>query len=896
MNRTESIKRFLTARTHADLAWLYCADMECQVNVAKDNGEPIQGEYRGKTWRGWTDGLATWKPFRIPWNAMSNPTYEDKPLRFDLGEHAEGIGMTGWDWKNKVSRWVGYDFDAIVGHSDKHTRKLTPDQLSDVLNALKGIPWVTIRKSSSGNGLHVYVFLDEIPTETHTEHAALARAILGRMSASAGFPFESNLDVCGGNMWVWHRRMAGTDGLSLIKAGETLEEAPSNWREHVKVISGSRKRLAIPGSNDTNSLDELLGKKQNTPLDAEHKKLITWLEGSQCLWWWDQDHYMLVTHTLTVKRAHTDLQLKGRFETNSDNLTGYAADHNCFLYPLPGGSWSVRRYGMGTEEHSSWEQDGAGWTRCFLNKIPDLNTACRSFGGLESPKGGYIFREASVAAQALAAMGVFISVSTAQQSRKCVVKEHRDGRILLEIEHDPHDRGDEMKGWLADKGKWTRFYNAPASARPGEAETLGYDDFVRHIVTTAGADCGWVIKNEDRWVVEPYKHVAVALSSLGHNGGDINSIMGTSVLKCWSLVNNPFQAEYPGNRQWNRDAAQLRVRPSLDKDVLCYPTWTKVLAHTGSGLDEALRDSPWACANGIQSGGDYLKCWLAALIQYPTQPLPYLFFYGPQNSGKSILHEIFEQLLTKGYKRADQAIKSKGDFNAELEGAVLCIIEETNLRQNADAYNKIKDWVTAPSLSIHQKGKTPFLTRNTTHWIQCANDHTYCPIFPGDTRITMSYVRPLDPLELIPKERLLSQLESEASDFLAELQRMELPPSGDRLRVPVVSTSEKRAVEATNESPVMSFIRERCDIEDGYWIKFSEFYDELLKSLEPDEIGRHTKIFVGRQLPPTCPKARSRTDSQQHIGNIKWKGKSSTRVTGRYAIHGDFLDVVGAKS
>ena len=38
----------------------------------------------------------------------------------------------------------------------------------------------------------------------------------------------------------------------------------------------------------------------------------------------------------------------------------------------------------------------------------------------------------------------------------------------------------------------------------------------------------------------------------------------------------------------------------------------------------------------------------------------------------------------------------------------------------------------------------PYSAVNTTHWIQCTNDQNSLKVFPGDTRITMMYVAPLD--------------------------------------------------------------------------------------------------------------------------------------------------------
>jgi len=888
--KTQAVNLFLRAKTHADLANLYSLNMECQVNVAQDGGERVEDSFKGRTWHGWTDGLTTWKSFRIPYKASTDPEYTDYEMKYDLASHVEAIGMTGWDWKNRVSKWVAYDFDAIVGHSDKHANKLTNKELDAVRDAACEIDWVTVRKSTSGSGLHIYVLLDDIPTSNHNEHAALGRSILGMMSAITGFDFASKVDICGGNMWVWHRKMEGTEGLKIIKQGCKLLDVPSNWMDHVQVITGSRRKN-LPQDIDAGSAEdlfaELTGQRPKVPLDADHKRLIEYLRESNALWWWDQDHHMLVSHTHYLKLAHVELTLKGFFESNTDasNLN----EQNCFLFPLRKGGWTVRRYSIGVQEHESWSQDGAGWTRCFFNREPDLQTAARAFGGLEDPKGGFILREAEIAEKVGELLGVRLNVGTPMRGRETHLKEHRDGRLLVEVERKEQDLADEMKGWLPKKDKWIKMFNAQV-ASPTEPDVGNYDDMVRHLVTETSEDYGWMIKSDSTWRSEPLTHIRVALMSLGMNNKDVTGVLGSSIFKCWRVVNKPFQPEYPGDREWNRNAAQLKYLPSKDKENLNYRTWQRLLDHCGSGLDESVRHDPWCRANGIVKGGDYLKCWIASLFQEPLEPLPYLFLYGPQNSGKSILHESLSLLLTKGYKRADAALISQAGFNAELEGALICVVEETDLKKNNIAYNRIKDWVTSRELNIHCKGKTPYHISNATHWIQCANDHQACPIFTGDTRITMCYVEPLSPIDLIPKRDLIIMLEKEAGDFMASVLDLELPASIDRLNVPVLSTEDKTIVQQLNQTDLERFISEKCSYANGIEIKFSEFVEQFHEWIDPNEIHRWSKIRVGRELPPQFPKGRSRQTGQFYIGNIGWANNEHPTNLPKLTINDGFLE------
>lgn len=893
ITKSIAIQRFLNHFTHPDLASLYSIDMECQVNVAQDGGIRIDDVFQGKRWHGWTDNITTWKSFRIPYKANTNPEYEDKEIKFDLAAHVEGIGMTGWDWKNKLSRWVAYDFDAIIGHSSKHPKKLTNEELEKVRQAAFDIPWVTIRKSTSGKGLHLYVFLEPIQTENHNEHSALARAILGQMSAIAGFNFQSHVDNCGGNMWVWHRKMLNTDGLTIIKQGSILpsSEIPANWKDHIKVVSGHKRRSLpqnIEEKNQENIFEELCGRHPHVPLDNEHKKLINYLREINAFWWWDQDHNMLVTHTKYLEQAYTDLGFKGYFKTNSPGTD--LNQQNCFAFPVRRGAWSIRRYSPGIQEHDSWNQDAAGWTRCYLNREPNLHTVCRAYGALEDPSGGYIFREAEMAIEAARLLGININIDTALLSRETKLKEHKDGRIVALIERKDMDLADKMKGWLPKKKEWTQIFNAQLSA-PMESEVGNYDDIVRHLVTESHEDYGWMIKTDSTWRLEPLAHLKVALASLGLNNKEITGVLGNNVFKAWTVVNKPFQPEYPGDREWNRKAAQLRFLPSQFNDTLKYEHWLKILNHCGSGLNDAIKQNGWCKANSILTGCDYLKCWISSLFKEPLEPLPYLFFFGPQNSGKSIFHEALSLLLTKGYRRVDAALVSQSMFNAELEGAIICVVEETDLRKNKQAYNRIKDWVTAREINIHAKNKTPYHVPNTTHYIHCANDHQACPIFPGDTRITMGYVEPIYETEMIPKRQLIMELEKEAPDFLSAILNLEVPVSNDRLNIPVITTEDKNMVAKLNQTMLQSFMDEKCKNINGSMIKFSEFVDKFHEWLEPNEIMNWSKIKIGRELPPQYPKARIRTTGHFFIGNIAW-AQSEAEEGKKLIIVDDYLEEV----
>ena len=152
---------------------------------------------------------------------------------------------------------MAFDFDSLTTHANGVG--ITDEELEKVKLAAEALPYVETRKSTGGKGIHLYVYFDAagIPTANHTEHAALARCILGMMSSDTGFDFASQIDCCGGVMWIWHRKMtAENGGLALTKdATKTLSVAdlPANWRDHIEVVQKKRSKVRVNGVTEEDS-------------------------------------------------------------------------------------------------------------------------------------------------------------------------------------------------------------------------------------------------------------------------------------------------------------------------------------------------------------------------------------------------------------------------------------------------------------------------------------------------------------------------------------------------------------------------------------------------------------------------------------------------------------------
>lgn len=586
-------------------------------------------------------------------------------------------------------------------------------------------------------------------------------------------------------------------------------------------------------------------------------------------------------------------------------LAGEVITLNCFGFPMPNGAWSVRRYTKGTVEHPSWFQDGITWTYCYFNRPPDLKISSKINSGIETKTGGYAFDTAKKALEAARLLGVKLEIPEKFLFRPAILKEHKDKRLIIEIQKEKSDNPGDL-GVVGFDGTSRNYWSKILDVRPSSnsngdtAENLNLDKVVRHIVNEGGQDEGWVIKGDNVWRNEPLEHIKYTLKGpFGYKPSEVDQILGTAIIQPYILVNRPFDIEYPPGRLWNRKGAKYRFERSQNVDNLEFPTWLKILNHIGNNLTPFLKINPWAISNNIKTGADYLILWIAAIFQQPYARSPYLFLYSEEeNTGKSTLHEAISKLLggspPNGYMKVNEALKANQQFNAELQHAILCVVEELDLNpKRTDAKisnNRIKELVTAEYIGLHEKNKTPNMVLNTTHWCQCSNDKMSCPIFKNDSRITMIKVDPIDEIDIIPRTEMFKKIEHEAPDFLTHILSIEIPQSNDRLIIPALETEDKKMVQNSNLTLVEQFIRESCHIIDGATILWAEFYTRFSATLEMSEADKWTKKFTGFRMPEYHPRGRRRKDNQYFVANLSFDPRNpDDPILPRLILRDDYL-------
>ena len=122
---------------------------------------------------------------------------------------------------------------------------------------------------------------------------------------------------------------------------------------------------------------------------------------------------------------------------------------------------------------------------------------------------------------------------------------------------------------------------------------------------------------------------------------------------------------------------------------------------------------------------------------------------------------------------------------------------------------------------------------------------------------------------------------------------MELPPTDDRLNIPVVDTNIKLETAKSNRTALEVFLDEEMHHVPGQRVLYSELFNKFQSWADPNEIHQWSKIKFGRELPSKYPKGRaSDSSSQFYIGNMSFSpGKASTP----YTVHKGNLLLEGAK-
>lgn len=820
---------------------LWSPELETQVQVY-----PGDSDDNSAVWT--NDDGEKFFNLRWPKNAWGEPYYRDQPLTFSPAIHVQYIGSTGWNWVKRQSFWIAFDVDAIEGH--KGSTGVDDDTLEQFVEAARSLPYVTIIRSKSGRGYHVYLFFDpdnQPKTNNHGEHAALATFALSKMSADAGYDFSKVVDVKGGNFWIWADER-GERGFELVQEAVTQLGAADleGWEE-----------LLTPQSVNNTPEDY-----QATELSDEHKTILKALEQQPYAFRWLPDKNMAHTHTAAIARLYdTDPNMKGVFATNSKGTD--PKKPNCFVTPRPNGVFRVGRF-QGAAEHPLWESaDGKTW--CYINQPMPPLVLLRKFGGPE-----LIFEPAdletvlSLLGETLgpnhADIKLPIQVRLRRNTGEFVASFAANSEPYIEVVNKETGQSEKVfaafPGWERTKNGWKKVLPIKHDAQAFTSYMMdGADNLVRYVVTPDNKPAGWATTSNNpdtgnkEWLFHG-RSGSIANTVLSDRYGPITPAIEAAIVQNpWRQVFRPFEPEYVGIRQWNKDAPRFKC--GIARYDAPTPFWDKIWNHLGRGLNIAIENDPVCQALGIRSGAHYLKLWLKLVIEKPDQLLPYMFFFSPQNCGKSsggiALGHIIEGV--------DQITMESltGTFTGELGDKVVCILDEMNLH-GTKAYNTLKRYMSPGSpLRLRPMYAPPYTVKNHLHFWHFANQPDHLPFEDEDTRINVIEVYPIDEKDMVDFPILDAGLKQEAPFMLRRLLEMPLPKQHGRFWLPLINTAAKELVIADKyvgdtDSQRVAFAKFAADrLERGGIVKFCDLFAAYLKS-----VGQN-KTSDGRSLKPYAP-------------------------------------------
>src|SRR6266498_3268956 len=143
------------------------------------------------------------------------------------------------------------------------------------------------------------------------------------------------------------------------------------------------------------------------------------------------------------------------------------------------------------------------------------------------------------------------------------------------------------------------------------------------------------------------------------------------------------------------------------------------------------------CSN-IQDQSNYMFGWLSNMISGRKMGTA-LFLHSGQGTGKSIITKFIQNNVL-GYNITYSTSNERviiGQFNKELEGKVLLILEEMSGSKTSDWItfaNRLKEFITGNKLIIEEKGKTPYQVTNIVSLIINSNNSRAVRLDTDDRR------------------------------------------------------------------------------------------------------------------------------------------------------------------
>lgn len=138
--------------------------------------------------------------------------------------------------------------------------------------------------------------------------------------------------------------------------------------------------------------------------------------------------------------------------------------------------------------------------------------------------------------------------------------------------------------------------------------------------------------------------------------------------------------------------------------------------------------------SGKEAHYQYVRKWLAHLIQKPWVISTALVLRGKQGTGKGSFVEPIGKIFGSHYAPLASLDRILGRFNSHLKNALLIFADEAIWGGNKKEIGALKSLITEPKLFIEGKGKDGYWIDNYKHLIVCSNEDWAIHLDPDDRR------------------------------------------------------------------------------------------------------------------------------------------------------------------
>ena len=266
-----------------------------------------------------------------------------------------------------------------------------------------------------------------------------------------------------------------------------------------------------------------------------------------------------------------------------------------------------------------------------------------------------------------------------------------------------------------------------------------------------------------------------------------------------------------------------------------------------------------------------------------------MFLYSGPGTGKTMLTWFLREMVL-GPKITTKTANEKiitGQFNKELEGKCLLVLEEMSNSKSADWItfaNRLKDFIDSDTLMIEEKYKTPYPVANITNLIISSNNSKTIRLDRDDRRyfipdISEKYVENGIGMDhyYAPLDRAIKNPEVGKAFYSYALEYVRLNPDFDERKIPMTNTKLmmiNRDNNIVHEFVKQEYVCQNRDIEEFSSYLYNKFKSWLQDShgstKKPSTIQEFTRSLGSLGLKPKQKRVGERKDGKR----LQWYSAS----------------------